>query len=88
MTTSIELDDDLKGRIQKLANQRQKPADRIMHEAIVQYVEREEAREGFDQEAAASWAAYQKTGRHLTGLEVRTWLSTWGTDADLPECHD
>ena len=39
-----------------------------------------EARERFKQEALASWAAYKETGRHLTGQEVRTWLSTWGTN--------
>ncbi len=60
-----------------------------MLEAIRQYVEREEAREGFKQETLASWAAYQETGRHLTAQEVRTWLNTWGTDAEkaMPECH-
>jgi predicted transcriptional regulator len=58
-------------------------------EAIQQYVEREEARESFKQEAVASWAAYQETGRHLTGQEVRTWLNTWGTNDEraVPECH-
>lgn len=43
--------------------------------------EREEARESFKQEALASWAAYQETGRHLTAQETRTWLNSWGTDA-------
>jgi predicted transcriptional regulator len=49
----------------------------------------EEARESFKQEALASWVAYQETGRHLTGQEVRTWLNTWGTDDQtaMPECH-
>jgi predicted transcriptional regulator len=61
-----------------------------MCEAIRQYVEREEARESFKQEAMASWTAYQETGRHLTGQEARSWLQTWGTDAEtgLPECHE
>jgi predicted transcriptional regulator len=37
----------------------------------------------------ASWAAYQETGQHLTGEEVRTWLNTWGTEDEkaVPECH-
>ena len=50
----------------------------------------EEARESFKQEALASWAAYQETGRHLTGQEVRTWLNTWGSDDEraVPECHE
>ena len=90
MATSIKIDDELKGRIQHLAGLRQRSSHWIMREAITQYVEREEARESFKQEALASWAAYQETGRHLTGQEIRTWVGSWGTDAEteLPKCHD
>jgi predicted transcriptional regulator len=90
MATSIKIDDELKGRVQHLAGARQRSAHWIMHEAIKQYVEREEARESFKQEALASWKTYQETGRHLAGQEVRTWLNTWGTDGEteLPECHE
>ncbi|GES52048.1 CopG family transcriptional regulator [Rhizobium sp. NBRC 114257] len=90
MATSLKIDDELKNRVQNLASQRRRSAHWIMLEAIQQYVEREEARENFKQEALASWAAYQETGRHLTGQEVRTWLDTWGTDAEemVPECHE
>jgi predicted transcriptional regulator len=61
-----------------------------MREAIRQYVEREEARESFKAEAHASWAAYQDTGRHLTGDETADWLNSWGTAAEIgrPACHD
>ncbi|MDP2699595.1 CopG family ribbon-helix-helix protein [Thalassospira sp.] len=61
-----------------------------MREAIEQYVDREEAREKFQQEALASWATYQETGRHLSGQEVRDWLQGWGgeTAPKLPECHE
>ena len=54
------------------------------------YVEREESRERFKQEALASWTAYKETGRHLTGQEVRVWLSSWGTDDEkaIPERHE
>jgi predicted transcriptional regulator len=90
MATSIKIDDELKGRIQRLAGLRQRSPHWIMREAIAQYVEREETRESFKQEALASWTAYQETGRHLTGQEVRTWLNTWGTETEteLPECHE
>lgn len=90
MATSIKIDEDLKERLQHLASLRRRSAHWIMREAIRQYVEREEARESFKQEAMASWAAYQETGLHLTGQEVRTWLQSWGTDteAELPECHE
>jgi len=90
MATSIKIDDALKARVAHLATLRQRSAHWIMREAIAQYVEREEARESFKQEAMASWTAYQETGRHLTGQELRRWLNTWGTEAEaeLPECHE
>ena len=82
MATSLKIDDTLKGRVQQLASQRRRSPHWIMLEAIQQYVEREEARESFKQEALASWAAYKETGRHLTGQEARTWLNPWGTDEE------
>lgn len=89
MATSIKIDDDLKRRVQHLASQRRRTAHWIMLDAIQQYVEREEARESFKQEALTSWASYQETGRHLTGEEARAWLNTWGAHDEkaLPECH-
>jgi len=89
MATSLKIDDTLKNRVQQLAGQRRRSAHWIMLEAIQQYVDREEARESFKQEALASWAAYKETGRHLTGTEVRNWLNTWGSDDEkaVPECH-
>lgn len=90
MATSLKIDESLKDRVQQLAQQRRRSAHWIMLEAIEQYVEREEARESFRQEALASWKAYQETGKHLTSQEVREWLTTWGTDKEkaIPKCHD
>jgi predicted transcriptional regulator len=90
VATSVKLDDDLKDRIQHLAELRHRSAHWIMREAIRDYVEREEARESFKLEALTSWTAYQETGQHLTGSEVRDWLKTWGTDeeTDTPQCHE
>ena len=90
MTTSVKLDDDLKNRIQHLAEVRDRSPHWIMREAIREFVVREEAKESFKQEAMASWKAYQETGRHLTGQEVRSWLNTWGTEkeTEIPQCHD
>ena len=87
--TTVKLDAELKGRVQQLAELRRRSAHWIMREAIEQYVEREEKRENFRQEALASWVAFQETGRHLTGVQVREWLKRWGTDNEAapPECH-
>ncbi len=89
MATSVKLDDDLKSRIQRLANARHRSAHWIMRTAIQDYIEREEVRENFKQEAIASWTSYQETGQHLTGQEVRNWLNTWGTEeeSEAPQCH-
>jgi len=90
MSTSVKLDDNLKGRIQHLANLRHRSAHWIMREAIKDYVDREESRESFKQEALDSWKSYQETGRYLTGEEVKSWLEEWGTDNEkvIPQCHE
>lgn len=87
---SVKLEQSLKDRVQQLAANQRRSAHWIMREAIQQYVDREEAREGFREEALASWAEYRATGQHLTGDEVRDWLRGWGTDAetDVPHCHE
>ena len=90
MATSIKLDDELKSRIQQLAERRHRSAHWIMREAIRDYVVREEAQESFKREALSSWTAYQESGKHLTGEEVAKWLGTWGTgkETELPQCHE
>lgn len=90
MATSVKLDDNLKTRIQHLADLRKRSAHWIMREAIRDYVEREEAKESLKQEALASWTSYKETGRHLTGQEVRDWLKNWGTEKEtkIPQCHE
>ncbi|MGK9050805.1 CopG family ribbon-helix-helix protein [Neorhizobium petrolearium] len=89
MATSLKINDDLEDRVQKLAVSRRQSTQGLMREAIEQYVEREEARENFKQEALASWEDYKDTGLHLTGDELRAWMKTWGTEAETeaPECH-
>lgn len=80
----------MKIRIQGLANLPQRSGHLLMRETTTQFLEREEARDNFKQEALASWAAYQKSGKHSTGQETRAWLESWGTDAgrELPKSQD
>jgi len=83
MATSIKIDHELKSRVHYLAGLRQRSAHWIMREAIVQYVDLEEARESFKQEALDARAEYQQTGgHHLTWKAVRAWLNTWGTESE------
>lgn len=90
MPTSLRIEQDLKDRIESLAQSRDRSPHWIMLEAIQQYVEREEKRESFYREAAESWEEYQNTGLHLTGDELSAWLKTWGGDEQVPapKCHE
>lgn len=89
MATSLKIDDTLKSRVQQLASQRRRSPHWIMLEAIQQYVEREEKREAFKQDALRAWEDYQRTGLHLTLEEADAWLGKLeaGEDAELPKCH-
>lgn len=60
-----------------------------MREAIAQYVEREEKREAFKQDALKAWRDYQANGRHLIAAEGDAWLARLegGEDAEPPDCH-
>ena len=42
----------------------------MMHQAIEQYVEREEAREAFRQDTLKAWEEFQETGLHVSGEEM------------------
>jgi predicted transcriptional regulator len=89
-TTSLKLDPEIKDRIQRLAAARRRSAHWVMREAVVQYVEREEKRQQFHQDALAAWADYQATGLHITAGEADAWLAKLeaGKDAAPPECHN
>jgi predicted transcriptional regulator len=90
MAVSVKIDDELKGRVQRLAKSSKRSAHWIMREAIEQYVGREEAQASFQAEAEDAWKSYRETGLHLTGEEVREWLGDWGTEKEtkVPACHE
>jgi predicted transcriptional regulator len=86
---SVKLDPEIRARVERLAEVRHRTSHWMMKEAITQYVEREEKREAFRQDAIKSWETYQETGLHVAGDEVIAWLETWGEDDEkaAPVCH-
>lgn len=86
---AVKIDEETKARVKRLAESRQRSAHWLMREAITQYVEREEKREAFRQDALKAWEEYQRTGLHLTGEEVEAWMKQLeaGHDVEPPECH-
>jgi predicted transcriptional regulator len=89
-TTSVKLDINTKERVQRLAASRRRSPHWVMREAIEQYVEREEKREQFRQDALAAWTHYQTTGLHFSAEEADAWLAKLetGKNAAPPKCHD
>lgn len=89
MSTSIKLEDDLRDRIQRLAEQRDRSVHWLMREAIRQYLDREEQQERALQEALDAWGDYQETGRALAAGPVQAWLARWGEDDEQepPACR-
>lgn len=86
---AIKIDQDTRDRVKRLAEARHRTSHWVMREAINQYVEREEKREAFRQDAINSWNEYRETGLHATGEEVVAWLDTWGEENEkaAPICH-
>jgi len=87
--TTLKLDAETAGRVQRLAAARQRSADAIVREAVEDYLSRAEKREEFKQAAIASWQHYQATGLHVTGEEMEEWMLKIeaGEDVPPPECH-
>ena len=86
----LQLDAEIETRLLRLAETRRRSAQLLMHEAIEQYIEREERREQVRQDALAAWAEYKATGHHVTGDEADAWLARLeaGEDVDPPSTHD
>jgi predicted transcriptional regulator len=84
---AVKLDDESRARIKKLADTRQRTPHWLMREAIKQYIDREEKRELFKQDAIVAWDAYQTTGRHVTFEAADAWLGKLeaGLDVEPPE---
>ncbi|MDO5102578.1 MAG: ribbon-helix-helix protein, CopG family [Lautropia sp.] len=86
---SVKLGTDMHERIKRLADAKRRTPHWMMREAITQYVDREERRASFYQDAMDAWHEYERTGLHLNAQEVDDWLSKLeaGNDIDPPPCH-
>ena len=86
---SVKLDQDMRARVEHLAESRQRSMHWVMREAIQQYVEHEEKREAFRQSGIRAWNEYQATGLHVTFEEADAWLAKLeaGQDVEMPKCH-
>ena len=86
---AVKIEPEMKTRLKRLADEKQRSSHWIMREAIHQYVEREEKRSALRHEVIQAWKEVQDTGLHLSGEEVMEWLANWGTENEkaAPSCH-
>jgi predicted transcriptional regulator len=89
LATSIKIPGELRTRIQKIAQARQRTPHALMLQALETFVTREEKREAWRQEGIAAWEEYQRTGLHLTNAEVLGWMDKiiQGEKVPMPKCH-
>lgn len=73
-TVTTKINDDLNAQIERMAGERQRPADEVMGAAISEYVEREAKREASRQEKLTAWEAFTTTGHYVTADEADAWM--------------
>ena len=70
---SLKLSLEEHERISVLAGKKDRSAHYLMREAVLDYLEREENRISFEEEAEFAWRNYKETGEHLTLEDMQAW---------------
>jgi len=88
-TVTVKLDPSDRDRISSLATLKKRTPHYLMKEAILEYVQREEARQNFIQAAEASFEHYKETGLHITLDEFGAWVDDVQNNPNAPitACH-
>lgn len=86
---SLRVDPTIKDRLQTIAQRHKRSAHALAQEAVYLFVEKQEAKDRWNQEATEAYNDYKTTGLHITHEELNTWLDTWGTENEqpAPQCH-
>ncbi|MEQ1838618.1 MAG: CopG family transcriptional regulator [Candidatus Nitrotoga sp.] len=88
-SVTVKLDPSDRDRIASLATMKKRTAHYLMKEAILEYVQREEARQNFIRAADTSFEHYKETGLHITLDEFSAWVDDVQKNPDAPitACH-
>ena len=88
-SVTITLDDTDQDRIATLATAKKRSPHYLMKEAILEYLQKEEARQNFVAAAESSYVHYKETGLHITLDEFDSWVDRVQQDPNtpMPECH-
>ena len=83
-TISVKLDPSDRDRIASLAAMKKRTPHYLMKEAILEYVQREEARQNFIKAANTSFEHYKETGLHITLDEFSAWVDDVQKNPNAP----
>ncbi|MDD5056457.1 MAG: CopG family transcriptional regulator [Sideroxydans sp.] len=86
---TVKLDPSDRDRIASLAALKKRTPHYLMKEAILEYVQREEARQNFIKAAEVSFEHYKETGLHITLDEFGAWVdeAQQNPNAPIATCH-
>lgn len=82
--TSVRLDDDLHGRLDRLAKREQRTRGWVINEALRDYLEQEERRAERYRQSLEALEEIEGGAPTLDGAVVHEWIASWGTDAEKP----
>lgn len=80
----VRLDEELEKRLSALAKKADRSKSYLAKEALVRYIDAEEAREFEKQETLARWEKFQETGKSVSNEDMTDWLSSWGDETEKP----
>jgi len=88
-SVTVKLDPSDRDRIASLAAMKKRTPHYLMKEAILEYVQREEARQSFIKAADTSFEHYKETGLHITLDEFSAWVDDVQKNPNAPitACH-
>ncbi len=86
---TVKLAPSDRDRISSLATLKKRTPHYLMKEAILEYVQREEARQNFIKAAETSFEHYKETGLHITLDEFSAWVDDVQNKPNAPiaACH-
>jgi predicted transcriptional regulator len=86
---TINLDDADQDRITSLASAKNSTPHYLMKAAILEYLQKEEARQNFITAAESSFVHYKESELHITLDEFDSWVDQVQHDPStpLPTCH-
>ena len=82
--TSVRLEDDLHGRLERLAKREQRTRGWLINEALRDYLEQEELRAERYRQTLEALEEIEAGAPTADGEVVLEWIASWGTDDEKP----